>query len=373
MAPTSDIEVEQAYIDRAYERLEAMRATAESMRDSVLADGKGGTHAAREEREIMVRQSLERIERLNIGREALCFGRIDRIDGERFYIGRLPVSDEHHEPLVVDWRAPVAEPFYRATGRHRMGLVRRRHFTTKGRRIVNIEDEIFDLDAADNHGLVGEGALMAALERGRTGRMHDIVATIQAEQDEIIRAPMPGVLVVQGGPGTGKTAVALHRAAYLLYTHRFPLETQGVLVVGPNPLFLRYIEHVLPSLGETGVTLSTIGGLVANVSVRGHDSPRAARIKGDSAMAAVVAKAVRDRQRPLRKDIEIPFGAYSLPLRAETSANIVRAIRRRPGTHNARRRQLEQLVLRTLYDQYRNALDRARRSGLRGSMSTIEL
>ena len=373
MAPTSDIDREQAYIDRAYERLEAMRATAESMRDSVLADGKGGTHAAREEREIMVRQSLERIERLNIGREALCFGRIDRTDGERYYIGRLPVSDEHHEPLVVDWRAPVAEPFYRATGRHRMGLVRRRHFTTKGRRIVNIEDEVFDLDAANDHGLVGEGALMAALERGRTGRMHDIVATIQAEQDEIIRAPMPGVLVVQGGPGTGKTAVALHRAAYLLYTHRFPLETQGVLVVGPNPLFLRYIEHVLPSLGETGVTLSTISGLVPNVAVRGRDSGRAARVKGDARMAAVITKAVRDRQRPLKRDIDIPFGAYSLPLRAETTANIVRALRRRPGTHNARRRQLEQMVLRTLYDGYRNALDRARRSGLRGSVSAIEL
>jgi DNA helicase IV len=373
VAPTSDIELEQAYIDRAYERLEAMRATAESMRDSVLADGKGGTHAAREERDIMVRQSLERIERLNIGSEALCFGRIDRIDGDRFYIGRLPVSDEHHEPLVVDWRAPVAEPFYRATGRHRMGLVRRRHFTTKGRRIVNIEDEVFDLDAADERGLVGEGALMAALERGRTGRMHDIVATIQSEQDEIIRAPMPGVLVVQGGPGTGKTAVALHRAAYLLYTHRFPLETQGVLVVGPNPLFLRYIEHVLPSLGETGVTLSTVAGLAPNVVIRGRDNARAARIKGDVKMAAVIAKAVRDRQRPLRRDIDIPFGAYSLTLRAETTANIVRAVRRRPGTHNARRRQLAQMVLRTLYDNYRNALERARRSGLRGSVSAIEL
>ena len=373
MAPTSDIEVEQAYIDRAYERLDAMRATAESMRDSVLADGRGGTHAAREERDIMVRQSLERLERLNIGREALCFGRIDRTDGERFYIGRLPVSDEHHEPLVVDWRAPVAEPFYRATGRHRMGLVRRRHFTTKGRRIVNIEDEVFDLDAADGRGLVGEGALMAALERGRTGRMHDIVATIQAEQDEIIRAPMSGVLVVQGGPGTGKTAVALHRAAYLLYTHRFPLETQGVLVVGPNPLFLRYIEHVLPSLGETGVTLSTVAGLVPNVVIRGRDSGRAARIKGDVVMAGVIAKAVRDRQRPLRRSVDIPFGAYSLPLTTEMTAHIVRAVRRRPGTHNARRRQLEQLVLRSLYDGYRKALDRARRCGLRGSMSAIEL
>ena len=153
-----------------------------------------------------------------------------------------------------------------------MGLVRRRHFTTKGRRIVNIEDEVFDLDAADERGLVGEGALMAALERGRTGRMHDIVATIQGEQDEIIRSELPGVLVVQGGPGTGKTVVALHRAAYLLYTHRFPLEGQGLLVVGPNRLFLGYIEQVLPSLGEAGVELAVLADLLdgaGTLSIRG--------------------------------------------------------------------------------------------------------
>jgi DNA helicase IV len=373
VAQTSDIQAEQAYLDRAYDRLEAMRATAESLRDSVIAEGRGGTHQNREEREIMVRQSLERLERLKIGRESLCFGRIDRHDGDRYYIGRLPVSDERHEPLIVDWRAPVAEPFYRATGRHRMGLVRRRHFITKGPRIVGIEDEVFDLDAADDRGLVGEGALLAALERSRTGRMHDIVATIQGEQDEIIRAPMQGVLVVQGGPGTGKTAVALHRAAYLLYTHRFPLETQGVLVVGPNPLFLRYIEHVLPSLGETGVTLSTISGLVPGIAVKGHDGPLAARVKGDVRMAKVVAKAVRDRQRPLRRDAVVPFGAYALRISAGASADIVRTVQRRPGTHNVRRRQVEQLLVRHLHRAYLGGLDRARRSGVRSEVTTNEV
>jgi len=157
---------------------------------------------------------------------------------------------------VVDWRAPVAEPFYRATGAHPMGLRRRRHFLTEGRHLLDIEDELFapggSEGAAETLGLSGSSVLMAALSRAHTGRMRDIVATVQAEQDEIIRAPLAGVLVVQGGPGTGKTAVALHRAAYLLYTHRFPLEGQGVLVVGPNPTFLRYIDQVLPSLGETG-------------------------------------------------------------------------------------------------------------------------
>jgi DNA helicase IV len=167
------------------------------------------------------------------------------------------VADEHRDPVVIDWRAPVAEPFYRATGRNPMGLARRRHFSLTGRRVIGIEDELFGvghLGVGDEAfgGLAGYTTLLAALEAGRTGLLGDIVATIQAEQDEIIRSPQAGVLVVQGGPGTGKTVVALHRAAYLLYTYRFPLEDQGVLVVGPNRLFLR-LERVLPSLGEAGI------------------------------------------------------------------------------------------------------------------------
>ena len=189
--------------------------------------------------------------------------------------------------------------------------------------------------------LGGPGALLSALGQARTGHMGDIIGTIQREQDEIIRSPLAGVLVVQGGPGTGKTAVALHRAAYLLYTHRFPLERQGVLVVGPNPLFLRYIEQVLPSLGETGVSLSTVAGLVPEVRVRGVDDPAVAKLKGDARMVKVLARAVRTRQRPLRNDVEIPFGAGVLRLRAQTTEDIVAVARRRPGTHNARRRFVE--------------------------------
>ena len=268
MTAQRDLEDEQRFLDQAYLGLEAMRADANRMLQSVLDLGRGGTFQSRTERDIVVRTSLARLAQLDIGDQALCFGRIDRlpepgqVDGEAFHIGRLAVSGTDHDPLVVDWRAPVAEPFYRATGLDPQGLARRRHLAVRGRAVVGVEDEYFaalgdgpapaaaggagtgpgsEGLADDSMSLGGPGALLAALGQVRTGQMGDIVATIQREQDEIIRSPLAGVLMVQGGPGTGKTAVALHRAAYLLYTHRFPLERQGVLVVGPNPLFLRYI------------------------------------------------------------------------------------------------------------------------------------
>ena len=388
-----ELEAEQAHVDRAYERLDRLREDTQELIRSVLDQGRGGTHQFREERDVIVRTSLARLDQLDIGEQALCFGRIDRRDEaagdggppatESFHIGRLGISGDDLEPLVVDWRAPIAEPFYRATGRDPMGLVLRRHLAAQGRRIVGIEDERFARAAGGNGRgpvepgpsagpgaggapvspdgggdleLGGPGALLAALEGVRTGTMRDIVATIQREQDEIIRSSLPGVMVVQGGPGTGKTAVALHRAAYLLYTHRFPLERQGVLVIGPNPLFLRYIEHVLPSLGESGITLSTIEGLVHGVGVRAEDPPGVARLKGEARMASLVARAVRSRQRPLRRDAEVPFGAAVLRLDAAASAGIVAAARRRPGTHNARRRFVEQLVVRRLADDYLRVL-----------------
>ncbi|HTZ08757.1 MAG TPA: hypothetical protein VMB72_06785, partial [Acidimicrobiales bacterium] len=391
MTTHPELEAEQAHVDRAYERLDQLRADTAELLRSVLDQGRGGTHQFREERDVIVRTSLARLDQLDIGEQALCFGRIDRrVEGapeagpagtESFHVGRLGISGEDLEPLVVDWRAPIAEPFYRATGRDPMGLVLRRHLAAQGRRIVGIEDERFAAqtagngqgravtDAVNGQGaapgstgvdvefeLGGPGALLAALQSVRTGTMRDIVATIQREQDEIIRSSLPGVMVVQGGPGTGKTAVALHRAAYLLYTHRFPLERQGVLVIGPNPLFLRYIEHVLPSLGESGITLSTIEGLVHGVAVRAEDPPEVARLKGEARMARLVARAVRTRQRPLRRAAEVPFGAAVLRLDAAASAEIVAATRRRPGTHNARRRFVEQLVVRRLADDYVRAL-----------------
>jgi DNA helicase IV len=204
--------------------------------------------------------------------------------------------------------------------------------------------------------LGGRGALLAALGRARTGVMGDIIGTIQREQDEIIRAPLPGILLVQGGPGTGKTAVALHRAAYLLYTYRFPLERQGVLVVGPNPLFLTYIEQVLPSLGETGVTLSTIAGLVPEVKIRGTDSDELGRLKGDGRMAQILSRAVRTRQRSLRQDLAIPYGAVTLRLTVAKSEEIITRVRRRGGPHNPRRRLVEQEIASVLETQYRSRL-----------------
>ncbi len=391
-----DLQDEQEFLNRAYDGLEFMRGEARLMLQGVLDLGRGGTFQSRTERDIVVRTSLARLDQLDIGDQALYFGRIDRLPepghegengalGESFHIGRLAVSGPDHEPLVVDWRAPVAEPFYRATGLDPQGLARRRHLAVRGRAVLGLEDEYFvdpagrfegsvgtdEDDDTDGDGgserllsagmvLGGPGALLSALGQARTGRMGDIVATIQREQDEIIRAPLPGVLVVQGGPGTGKTAVALHRAAYLLYTHRFPLERQGVLVVGPNPLFLRYIEQVLPSLGETGVSLATVAGLVTEVRVRGVDDPAVAKLKGDVRMVKVLAKAVRTRQRSLREDTEIPFGAGVLRLRARTTEEIVTLARRRPGTHNARRRFVEAQVVRALSDDYRARLTRGR-------------
>jgi DNA helicase IV len=375
VASHPDLQAEQAHIDRAYDRVATLRASAAELLETVLRQ-RGGTPGSLAERDVIVRTTLSRLEQLDVGRESLVFGRIDREDLEAFHIGRLAISAEDQEPLVVDWRAPVAEPFYRATGVDTMGLLRRRHFATEGRRLVGIEDEVFglldggaaplegSLVASDGTVRPASSTLLAALERARSGHMRDIVATVQKEQDEVIRAPLPGVLVVQGGPGTGKTAVALHRAAYLLYTFRFPLERQGVLVVGPNPLFLRYIEQVLPSLGESGVVLTTIAGLVPDVRVRAVDPPLAEAVKSDPRMVAFVARAVADRQRPLRRDLDVGFEGFSLRITAAASERIVSSVRRRPGTHNARRRQVETLLAKVLHQQYTAAAERRRRAGL---------
>jgi DNA helicase IV len=359
LAAHPELQAEQAYVDHAYECLESARERAMGLR-RLTEVGPGGTHQARYESEVVEDAIRARLAQLELGDVALVFGRIDpEASEERFYIGRIAVADEEQEPVVVDWRAPVAEPFYRATGRNPMGLVRRRHFATKGRRVLDIEDEDFRGDGmlGESGGIVGQGALLAALERGRSGRLGDIVATIQTEQDEIIRDDLGGVLVVQGGPGTGKTVVALHRAAYLLYTHRFPLEGQGVLVVGPNRLYLRYIDRVLPSLGEAGVELALLADLVPEqVNDRRGDQP-ANLVKGDLRMVQVIAKAVRDRQRPLRHDLTVGFGVMTLRLSPEASEQIVRLARRRSRTHNAGRRVVEQAVWAELAASARAEID----------------
>lgn len=364
-----DLAEEQANIDRAYQCLARSRDDAWKLRD-LTETGRGGTHQARWEADMFEGQIMTRLGQLDLYDAALVFGRIDRIAGfngdavhESFHIGRLAVSDDEREPVVVDWRAPVAEPFYRATGREPMGLVRRRHFSIKGPQLTDIEDELFgegQLGIGSTVGgaeIRGYSTLIAALETGRTGQLGDIVATIQAEQDEIIRSPHAGVLVVQGGPGTGKTVVALHRAAYLLYTHRFPLEDQGVLVVGPNRLFLRYIGRVLPSLGEAGVEQVVLADLVPDVTFGyAPDNQLAAFVKGDVRMSNVLSKAMRDRQRPLKENLIIPFGVGRLTLTPADTQNILAAARRRFRRHNGARRFVETEVFAALANSSRDEL-----------------
>ena len=377
-----DLAEEQAYIDHAYDCLEQSRSDAWKLRGLSEAT-LGGTFQARYERDVFDEALVNRLTTLDLGDAALVFGRIDRLaespdEIESFHIGRLAVADPNSEPVVVDWRAPVAEPFYRATGREPMGLRRRRHFAVQSRTLLGLEDELFgdghlgvgddagidgissivdaqsspnakngtDSDRVGRESLRGYSTLLAALERGRTGQLGDIVATIQSEQDEIIRSPQVGVLVVQGGPGTGKTVVALHRAAYLLYTFRFPLEDQGVLVIGPNRVFLRYIERVLPSLGEAGVAQVVLNDLVQGVEwarygIDPADGPLAATVKGDLRMAGVIDKAVTDRERGLREELVVPFRTGFLRLRPDDSSRIVRAAQRRFRRHNAARKWVE--------------------------------
>lgn len=349
MGLADEIRLEQEHVDAAYGRLEELRAAARALADGVLPDSKGGTFADRIRRDVAVAASLARTGALTDDRP-LCFGRLDREDGDTFHIGRVGVSDHSDDPLVVDWRAPVAEPFYRATPRQPLGLKRRRHLWCTGQLVRGLDDDVFDT-TEDDGSLVGEAALMRALKDPRTGRMGDIVATIQAEQDEAIRRPLPGVLIIEGGPGTGKTAVALHRAAYLLYSHRLRLERDGVLVIGPNAVFLHYVEQVLPSIGETSVRLATIADLVSREEFTGRDEPRTAQVKGDPRMAELVARAVAQRQRGLPKELAIPFGRRFLKLSSAETRAIVKRVRQRVKVHNAGHELVKRALLRSLLAQ----------------------
>ena len=375
-----EMDAEQAYVDHAYACLESARDRALEL-TAMVEVGQGGTNQARFEREAIWDSVATRLGRLDMGDAALIFGRIDQeaeAGGGRFYIGRVGVWDVDQDPVVVDWRAPIAEAFYRATGPVPMGLERRRYLVSRGRVVVGIEDELFGdperFRDGDGNRLKGEGALIAALETARTGRLGDIIGTIQAEQDDIIRAPLSGVHAVQGGPGTGKTVVALHRAAYLLYTHRFPLEGQGVLVVGPNRLFLAYIEQVLPSLGEAGVQMATLGDVVGGVRVDDRrEQAEVGRLKGDLRMVRFVSKAVRTRQRPMRADLRIGHGLQWLVLPVEESQRIVDQARRRYRTHNAARKFVEAEFYEALVASGRGDLDpEALRERLRGELSVRE-
>ncbi len=355
VAVKSELENEQAYVSMLYDRLDTLRARAAGRVAQALQPvGEGGTYQARLERDALVTRYRDRLAQLWSAETGLCFGRLDLADGTRRYVGRLGLADDDREPLLVDWRAPAARSFYRATPADHSGVVRRRHLRTKGRVVVDFEDDVLDLDALsddERSGLSGEAALLASLNASRTGRMGDIVATIQAEQDRIIRSELRGILVVEGGPGTGKTAVALHRAAYLLYTHRERLARRGVLVVGPNPTFLRYIERVLPSLGETGVLLATTAELYPGVTATATEPPEAAALKGEERMAGVLAAAVADRQRLPGEDLEIPFDGQVLRLDRATCRRARQAARAAGTPHNQARAAFRRELLAALSRQ----------------------
>ena len=302
MGQISELDRERDYVGALYTRLDELRDEAQQQLLSVRRSSPGGTHQNRSERDSFARIYEDRIAQLRQIDERLAFGRLELgtndDDSVYRYIGRIGLRDEDQQPLLLDWRVPQARAFYQATAATPLGARARRHLQSQGRTIIRIDDEIFD-DALLTEGvesLQGEAALMATLTSQRTGRMGDIVATIQAEQDAIIRSELRGTLVVQGGPGTGKTAVALHRAAYLLYSHRDRLAASGVLIVGPSRSFLQYIEAVLPSLGETGVMLASVGQLFPGLDVSREDAPDVASLKGSLEMAKLLARAVRSRQ-----------------------------------------------------------------------------
>ncbi|MFG2479313.1 HelD family protein [Streptomyces fagopyri] len=345
---------EQEFIDGLYARVDVLRGDTEASVGDALAQGNTPMQA-RLERDVLVAERSGLLAALNAVDGSLCFGRIDLTSGVSHHIGRIGVraGDTEHTPILIDWRAPVARPFYLATGHTPMDLRRRRHISTEGRRVTDVQDEILDLGDRRRTGHedpTGDAVLLAALNSARTGRMSDIVQTIQAEQDRIIRAPHRGVLVVEGGPGTGKTAVALHRAAFLLYEYRELLAKRAVLIVGPNPAFLGYIGEVLPSLGETGVLLATVGELFPGVKATAADAPRAAAVKGRADMAEVLVSVVRDRQALPDPVIAIEHDRDVLMLDAGL-VGVARERTREAGLpHNVAREYFEGHILNTLTD-----------------------
>ncbi|MET8250926.1 ATP-binding domain-containing protein [Micromonospora sp. NPDC005197] len=346
---------EQEYVSMLYDRLDGLREQATHRLTAELRNT-GGTLQDRSQRDSSVAMYADQVEQFSAVENGLCFGRLDGDDDSRRYIGRIGIFDTSgdYDPLLMDWRAPAARPFYLATAANPQGVRRRRHLRTRQRKVTGLNDEVLDIDSASPGGheeLTGEASLLAALNAGRTGRMRDIVETIQAEQDGIIRADLPGVMVVQGGPGTGKTAVALHRAAYLLYTHRRELSSRGVLLVGPNATFLRYISQVLPTLAETGVLLRTQGDLFPGVSAQRVEPAETAALKGRAVLAEVLALAVRDRQWVPDEPLEIEVEREVLTLDPETVRAARDRVRRTDRPHNLARALFDVEIVHALADQ----------------------
>ncbi len=350
----ADLVHEQEYVAGLYARLDELRAEKRAQLAQVRKAGAVGTMQNVSERDAFAALYEDRLAQLDAVDDRLVFGRLDLDSGEAQYIGRIGLSTADLQRLMVDWRAPEAGHFYQATAFDRQGVRRRRHLILQGGRDVKaIEDDVLDAGMlADNDSLQGEGALLAALNSKRTGRMSDIVGTIQSEQDRIIRSSISGALVVQGGPGTGKTAVALHRAAYLLYTHRERLKSAGVLLVGPSSSFMHYIERVLPSLGETGVVMASLGRLMPGIHAVPEEDADVAALKGKLDMATVVANAVANRQRTPAEDriLEVDSRKLTLTVRQVRRAREKARATGKPP-HNEARLTFVKILLRELTEQ----------------------
>ncbi|HWM07034.1 MAG TPA: helicase, partial [Actinophytocola sp.] len=331
-AHESELTAEREHIAFLYGRLDAERAAATGELAGVLKNNSTETTEDLWRRDVAASSLNARIGRLRVADSGLCFGRLDQESGEVLYIGRIGLFDEEddYRPLLTDWRAPVARPFYCATAANPEGVTRRRHFRTRDRRVLDFHDDVLDHGVAE-----GDEVLLAALNAPRGETMGDIVATIQAEQDEIIRLDHTGVVVIDGGPGTGKTVVALHRVAYLLYAHRERMSRRGVLIIGPNTGFLRYIGDVLPSLGETDAVFATPGELFPGLETGATDPPATRRVKGDLRMVDVLAAAVADRQEIPTEPIEIELDDVTV----EIDADIVTRARARARASGVRHNQ----------------------------------
>jgi len=334
-----ELRSERSYVAGLYARLDAERARLKGSYSAALLED-GGTLL---ERDVEVRALARSVKRLDVADHGLCFGRLDALSGEHLYIGRIGIldPDNEYEPLLLDWRAPAARAFYVATAASPENMRRRRQFHTRGRRVLDFTDEVFGRPGSGER---GDAALLAAINAPRGDGMRDIVATIQAEQDQIIRLDHSGVLVVEGGPGTGKSVVALHRVAYLLYTQRDRFERQGVLVVGPSEAFLNHIGRVLPSLGESEVVFMTTGDLVPGLRVTAEDAPEVARLKGSLKMLDVLAAAVADRQRLPADPLSIELSDITVRIDAETAEWAREEARASGRPHNEARAVFREIV-----------------------------
>ena len=344
-----ELEAEQAYVDHAYRCLEEMRRIVERAGEA----GIGEIEAA-----VLEAWSASRLVTFEDAERGLCFGRLD-LDGvvRPLYVGRRWVHEEQ-TPIVVNWQAPAARPFYTATVADPQGLIRRRHFRAKGRTLLDLYDEPLDGSAGDVvHGVAD--ILLEELDRSRDRHMRDIVATIQTDQYRLITREPEGVLVIQGGPGTGKTAVGLHRASWLLYTYRRELERSGVLVVGPNPVFMDYISHVLPMLGEDRVEQRAVDELVAGTEVSRAEDPAVARLKADARIADVIGAAVAALPQPPKELLAVRVEGVELRLPATQVHALVVEAQAESATHAAGRERLRMKLVRAFYERYTRRLGAA--------------